>query len=291
MPVNFRSLRVFVLPIAGFISIFPQTIFAAIDPAAKEPEQVLAAEIVQADGPCFFVDPFVHFESMSEGCLLESLSYTNPNAWNRAGERLLHIAVTSNRADLIQLLVDMGADIYALDERGRTPRQFAVAAGNEAAIAELDRIERETSHLLLAIAEKNLNHVIGAIERGAALGARDFWHYTPFLVAAEAGEVEIAKALLSFGSSLEEENFKGDTALHLAIREERIAMVKFLSAESKLLNRQNNARESPLNIALYTGNENLLSVLRSRGAKHGQPSSNEVQISIANGEAIYPVPE
>ncbi|SPR03856.1 ankyrin [Orientia tsutsugamushi] len=49
---------------------------------------------------------------------------------NGAGETLLHIAVRNKIIDIIELLIDYGADIDAKDDNGMTTIDYAAKSGN-----------------------------------------------------------------------------------------------------------------------------------------------------------------
>jgi catechol 2,3-dioxygenase-like lactoylglutathione lyase family enzyme len=53
------------------------------------------------------------------------------------GQTPLHFAITRNRLDILDLLIDMGADIDAPDQNDQTPLEYALLRGDRAAAGRL----------------------------------------------------------------------------------------------------------------------------------------------------------
>jgi catechol 2,3-dioxygenase-like lactoylglutathione lyase family enzyme len=53
------------------------------------------------------------------------------------GQTPLHFAITRNRLDIVDLLIDLGADIDAPDQNGQTPLEYALLRGDRAAAERL----------------------------------------------------------------------------------------------------------------------------------------------------------
>ena len=66
--------------------------------------------------------------------LIDVISDIDINCKDRDGQTTLHYAVESKRVDAITLLVSKGADVHAVDSRGRTPMHRAAAKNNLLAI-------------------------------------------------------------------------------------------------------------------------------------------------------------
>ncbi len=151
----------------------------------------------------------------------------------------LHHAAAVNRPHMVRLLIDLGADVEATDEVGRTP--LTVAAGEAAADpsilgmleqagARLDLLAavslqrydlaarmlqddparigpdgRDTIALHVLVAKRNVPAVRWLIERGADVNARRVvWdcNQTALHITAEHGVIELTRMLLDAGADL-----------------------------------------------------------------------------------------
>lgn len=155
-----------------------------------------------------FVGSAVAAQLVAEGAMEEArevLERSDPS-WRAAdavdgqGRTLLHVAIAQGRPDLVQLLLEFGADVEARGGDGRTALEAAAEAG-EALIVEL----------LLARGARR--------ERGEALH-----------LGAGGGHLEVLKLLLVKGASVDALNNDGSTALHLAVEARRRDCARLLLA-------------------------------------------------------------
>jgi ankyrin repeat protein len=78
-----------------------------------------------------------------DAAALQQLVEDNPDALDRrmsrfeGGQSALHFAIRRKRPDLLHLLVDLGADVEAVDGSGRTPLEVAIMSGDREAIERL----------------------------------------------------------------------------------------------------------------------------------------------------------
>jgi hemoglobin len=126
------------------------------------------------------------------------------------GRTLLHGAAAAGRLPLVELLLDLGADVDAADGGGHTPL-YSVANQCRGAIGG-------------AVARTLLR-------RGAAVDARDrVKRGTPLHAAARRGSVWVAAALLDGGADLEARDTAGDTPLRRAVNCGQVEIAAFLRA-------------------------------------------------------------
>lgn len=131
-------------------------------------------------------------------------------ARNPLDETPLHMAVTSGSTDMVQLLLDRGADVNAEDKTGLTPLHIAAwwTATNRA------------QQLLDAGADPNL---------------QDHFGDTPLHVAAMQGRQAMTVFLARHGSRLDVKNDDGRTPLELAKayrQSETVHLLEVLSARA-----------------------------------------------------------
>lgn len=99
----------------------------------------------------------------------------------------------SNTPDMVQLLVENGADVNAMDNSGVTPLFWAAGAGM-------------------------IDTVKFLIEKGADVNARAEGGVTPLFVAAEEGMIETVKILIENGSNINVKADNGKTPLSVAVK-------------------------------------------------------------------------
>lgn len=81
--------------------------------------------------------------AIGDPSLVRKLVERNPGALERrmspfeGGRMPLHYAIQRKRPDLVQLLIDLGADVDATDANGRTPLEAAIMSGDREAIERL----------------------------------------------------------------------------------------------------------------------------------------------------------
>ncbi len=81
--------------------------------------------------------------ALGDVTLIRSLVEQNPETLDRRtslrerGQTALHFAISRGRDDLLQLLIDLGADVEAVDANGQTPLEYALLRGDRAAADHL----------------------------------------------------------------------------------------------------------------------------------------------------------
>uniref|UniRef100_A0A2K5K4U9 Poly [ADP-ribose] polymerase n=1 Tax=Colobus angolensis palliatus TaxID=336983 RepID=A0A2K5K4U9_COLAP len=117
----------------------------------------------------------------------------NVNAKDMAGRKSspLHFAAGFGRKDVVEHLLQMGANVHARDDGGLIPLHNACSFGHA-----------EVVSLLLC--------------QGADPNARDNWNYTPLHEAAIKGKIDVCIVLLQHGADPNIRNTDGKSALDLA---------------------------------------------------------------------------
>ncbi|PKA45816.1 E3 ubiquitin-protein ligase KEG [Apostasia shenzhenica] len=168
-------------------------------------------------------------------------------AWRAAdsadeqGKALLHQAISRGRADLVQLLLEFGADVNTASRAGRSPIEEAAVAGEEL-IAEL----------LLA--------------RGASTERSPWSILGPLHLAALEGHTEVLRLLLIKGAAVESPAPDGRTALHLAAEEgRRECAALLLEAGAQANTRGGAAWNTPLHLAAVAGDAVLVRMMVEKG--------------------------
>uniref|UniRef100_A0A3Q2YLW9 Poly [ADP-ribose] polymerase n=1 Tax=Hippocampus comes TaxID=109280 RepID=A0A3Q2YLW9_HIPCM len=152
------------------------------------------------NGGCGFSGTTGAFRELFEACRngdvlrVKKLADTaNVNAKDMAGRKStpLHFAAGFGRKDVVDHLLQIGANVHARDDGGLIPLHNACSFGHS-----------EVVSLLLC--------------QGAEPNARDNWNYTPLHEAAIKGKIDVCIVLLQHGADPNIRNTDGKSALDLA---------------------------------------------------------------------------
>ncbi|KAI4319678.1 hypothetical protein MLD38_033251 [Melastoma candidum] len=158
------------------------------------------------------------------------------------GQRLLHLSISQGRADLVQILIEFGANVEAPSSSGSTPLEAAASAG-EVLIVELLLARRANT-------ERSSSSTWG-----------------PIHLAAGGGHLEVLRLLLLKGADVDSLTKDGNTALHLAVEERRRDCVRLLIANGARTDiRSGYTGETPLHVAARLGDEHMVRLLLQKGA-------------------------
>ncbi|CAO3658530.1 unnamed protein product [Rhizopus microsporus] len=124
------------------------------------------------------------------------------NTKDTHGDTILHYASRMHNLPVIDLLVQYGADIEAVNEHGRRPIHEAI--DSEDCIAYF--IDHKVD--------------VNAMKRG---------DWTPLMIAASKGNRKVVEMLVKAGALLNRTTKDGRTALYLAVQEGHIDMAKYLA--------------------------------------------------------------
>jgi len=137
-------------------------------------------------------------------------------------ETALHVAAfTKGNTEMIKVLIDMNANINAIDELGFTPLSLAVERADLAVVQVLLKAGATTnigySPLCIAsrhpASDESSDFIRALVEANAKLDQRDEEGQSPLMVAFNG---EITKLLVDLNANLEDQDHLGRTALFLA---------------------------------------------------------------------------
>lgn len=196
-----------------------------------------------------FVGSVVLVKLVADGSMdrvREVLERSDPE-WNSVdsvdestGQSLLHIAINSGRADLVQLLLEFSPEVEMKDGSGQSPLETAAAAG-ESLIVEL----------LLAR---------GATARGSSSSMG------PLHLAARGGHLDVMRLLLLAGAEVNDAAADGRTALHFAAEARRRDCARLLISDGADVNAVHAGGGTPLHAAAANGDEATVKLLLKSGA-------------------------
>jgi ankyrin repeat protein len=219
---------------------------------------------------------------------------------NADGKTPLFIAVENNNESLVKILLARGANIFAADAAGNTPRSIAPASMSGIINEHLRRLENESLMLFAAVAENNITRVnqllnggakvnpvdretgntplFAAVannykelltilaQRGADLNHRNRLGNTPLMVAVATGDDNLIETLIALGSDPNIQNGGGDTALLWAVKLNRARAAQALLAGGADANIKTFNGVTPLNVSEGEGFEEITKLLRAFGA-------------------------
>lgn len=189
-----------------------------------------------------------------------------------AAERELLDAVGVADRCRARRLLELGGNVEARDERGRTALILAALSGHIGTMrvffeagAQLDARDtgrRRWPALMHAVDADKAASVLALLDWGADPDASEESGYTALMMAASRGDRQVGEELLARGANPEAELFLGFTALDYAIGYGHASVVRMLlDAAPQLRQRGNAARRSVLDLAKRAGDDEILGLV------------------------------
>lgn len=216
--------------------------------------------------------------------IAEGADIHSTDTFNRS---LIHIAAEEGQIDILKYLVSEGADINSGLEKGYPPLYYAVGCRKETSFEMVQYLvdrgaevnlpptgewnARPESPLHRACIEGHVETVQFLIDMGADVNAitensmitsLDGW--TPFLAAADQGQLEICRLLKESGSNIYAIDSKGRGALHHAVVWDNVKLVEqFLEwgLDPEILDTEG---WTPLDLAQENGSKESAKLLKDR---------------------------
>ena len=178
------------------------------------------------------------------------VQYTNDiDAQDLLGATATFSAAESGSAEVLRILMENSADPNIANSNEETPLWAATANGHESSA----RVLLEGSS---ARGKTKVEVDARAVERGR----------TPLHVAAERGDINIARLLLEHGAGKEVRDATGNTALFVAADGGHARMVMWLLERNVVIDAANHHGETPLYVSSLDGHVPVTEVLLNRGA-------------------------
>ena len=168
------------------------------------------------------------------------------------GRTPLHLAAIKGRVALLHLLLQAGANVFALDNGGQRPLDVATTP---AAIAAL---RPPTLHPETALREAIRSGAIARLRRQMQ-AQPDLCSYmdgrgdSPLHWAAARGNVPVVQAVLEAGVPVTRTDRAGRTALYLAVAQGHLTLIETLLSAGAAANQADYQRLTPLHVAAGHG--------------------------------------
>ncbi|XP_020589238.1 ankyrin-3-like [Phalaenopsis equestris] len=226
----------------------------------------------------FFVGSAVLSRLVSDGDMekvREVFEASDPE-WHSAdstdaqGQSLLHLAIARSRADMVQLILEFGADVEARSSAGRSPLESAAAIGEALMLLARGASTRRSSGsswspLHHAAAGGHLEVLRILLLKGAQPDVAAPDGRTPLHIAAEERRRDCVTALLAAGARGDAPaGATGNTALHMAaaVGDEATARILVEKGCAGLKEARNAAGKTAYDLAAEEGHARLLGLLR-----------------------------
>ena len=193
-----------------------------------------------------------HFGHTKTVRYLAAFPEVDMNQRGRRGQTALHMAVHHIHADVVEVLIDAGADIEAKDENGRSPLHRASEKGAIAIVQLL-------------------------IKAGAGVRVTDNNGATCLILAAYCGRIETVRYLVRLPEvDMNQRGSKGRTALHMAVHHIHADVVEVLIDAGADIEAKDENGHSPLHRASEKGAIAIVQMLIKAWASCGAGSSRSI---------------
>ena len=159
-------------------------------------------------------------------------SQTNDvNCSDLQGQTVLHLACSAGHLEMVNFLLERGANVDAVDDDGWTP-------------------------IFYAITEDYLKIVSVLIKYDCDVNVIDKQGYSPLLCAVVLNNIDVVRELLKLKTTdvnLTDEKFRKNTALHVAAQNGYKDIVEYLIKNEVKLDALNENNETPLQVAMKKG--------------------------------------
>ena len=197
------------------------------------------------------------------------------NNLDEEGFTLLHWNAKEGNAEIVQKLIDKGANIEIKDkENGSTPLLWACQNGHTNVVkillqnrANLFAFSKSgNTGLHFAVESGNIELVEMLVKKGLDIDAKDEYGFTPLLFACQNGHIDVAKILLQYGANIRAASYNGATALHYATESGNINLIEMVLKEGLNVNATNNQGMTSLHKAVKKRHIDIVKLLIENGA-------------------------
>ncbi|MDD3927615.1 MAG: ankyrin repeat domain-containing protein, partial [bacterium] len=187
------------------------------------------------------------------------------------GRTALHIAIEKQEVESVRILLERRADINIKDNRNRTPTQIAVTRDNIRIIELLLKagVKDPNALLLSACSRDDIAAIRDILNRydKKLLSLNDKALQTALVIGAKGGHSEIAEILLRSGVDPDSKSYTNDdTALVIAAKGGCLPIVRALISKGADINarKKRSGADTPLTAALANGDAQTINFILSQ---------------------------
>jgi len=202
-----------------------------------------------------------YMDRRDQACqVIEQASTEDINSEDHNGNTPLMWACIEGREDLVQVLVEQGANVNMQNFEGETALYHAASMG---------------FHTICCI----------LLENGADANCVTLDGASPAHIAASEGFVTVLGCLARYGAFLGAQDEEGDSVLHYAVRSGKEKVVEFLVKECKVsVDVRNEDSETPYDLASCLDEQRMLEILSTNGGILAKEIPMNEGISIINSK-------
>lgn len=185
----------------------------------------------------------------------------------------LHFAATSGNKDIIKMLVEKDADINATDNEGRSVMIYGINAGKTDAVKYIIELGGDVTIAdnegRTAADYANINGQVQIIELAVSgdENKKDSFGNTPLHQSCYNGHSEVVKKMLESGNiEVDALNDVGETPLNIAVSNGNLYIAELLIKAGADVNKKDDSGDGLLHIAARSRKTHLVSMLVKNGA-------------------------
>lgn len=195
----------------------------------------------------------------------------------------IDLAAENGHNDLIEFFISKGVEVKRIDHFGDTPLSLAAKNGHAKTVESLIKkgLDVNTPDGILQTALHksarggSIDVVDLLLKNGADVKLKDDCGRIPLFHAIENGHKDTAEILLKNGSELNSVDECGKTLLHsCAGLHGNKDMVEFVLNKGVDINALSHTKNTPLDVAISFKREEIIDLLKSKGAKTGKELEN-----------------
>ncbi|KAK4774259.1 hypothetical protein SAY86_009194 [Trapa natans] len=177
----------------------------------------------------------------------------DPNESDNNGRTALHIAASIGSENCVLLLLDYESDPNRKDSEGSVPLWEAIQGGHEPVIKLL-------------------------IDNGASITSGDVGQFS--VIAAEKNDLGLLMEIVRYGGDVTKpSSSSSNTALHVAVSEDNVEIVRFLLGQGADMDQQDLNGWSPRDLAEQQGHDEIKQLFDSHKEPRPEPKTEAINIS------------